>query len=144
MFDAFLQIYKRRTADLLRLATGGTGMLPEGAISVDLVNRLAREASKVAGHVLNICIRALDYCPPIDLTFGEYLRALITADIDLVPADKHGYRTAFIAAFRDRGIYPRDVKHLSPGSLVWEAPPVAAADGKRADHSESRCQSTGI
>ena len=124
VFDAFLQIYKRRTADLLRLATGGTGVLPEGAISVDLVNRLAREASKVAGHVLNICIRALDYCPPVDLKFGEYLRALITADIDLVPADKHGYRTAFIAAFRDRGIYPRDVKHLSPGSLIWEAPPV--------------------
>jgi hypothetical protein len=124
VFDAFLQIYKRRTADLLRLATNGTGVLPAGAISVDLVNRLAVEASKVAEHVLNICIRALDYCPPIDLTFGEYLRALITADIDLVPSDKHDYRTAFIAAFRDRGIYPRDVKHLSPGSLVWEAPPV--------------------
>jgi hypothetical protein len=124
VFDAFLQIYKRRTADLLRLATDGTGILPDGAISTDLVDRLAREASKVAGHILNICIRALDYCPPIDLTFGEYLRALITADADLVPDDKYGYRTAFIAAFRDRGIYPRDVKHLSPGSLIWEAPPL--------------------
>jgi hypothetical protein len=124
VFDAFLQIYKRRTADLLRLATGGTGVLPEGAISVDLVNRLAREASKVAGQILNMCIRALDYCPPIDLTFGEYLRALITADADLVRDDKYGYRTAFIGAFRDRGIYPRDVKHLSPGSLAWEAPPL--------------------
>jgi hypothetical protein len=124
VFDAFLQIYKRRTADLLRLATGGTGILPEGNISVDLVNRLAREASKVAGHVLNMCIRALDYCPPIDLRFGEYLRALITADTDLVPDDKLGYRTAFVAAFRDRGIYPSDVKHLSPDSLLWEPPPL--------------------
>jgi hypothetical protein len=124
VFDAFLQIYKRRTADLLRLATGGTGILPDGAIPVDLVNRLAREASKVADHVLDICIRALDYCPPVDLKFGEYLRALVTADTDLVPDDKLGYRTAFIAAFRDRGIYPVDVKHLSPGSLVWEPPPL--------------------
>jgi Subtilase family len=124
VFDAFLQIYKRRTADLLRLATGGTGLLPDGDISPDLVNRLAREASKVAGHILNMCIRALDYCPPIDLVFGEYLRALITADADLVADDKHGYRTAFIEAFRNRGIYPRDVKHLSPGSLIWEAPPL--------------------
>jgi hypothetical protein len=123
VFDAFLQIYKRRTADLLRLATGGSGILPEGDISADLVDRLAREASKVAGHVLNICIRALDYCPPVDLNFGEYLRALITADSDLVPNDKYGYRTAFIEAFRNRGIYPWDVKNLSPGSLVWEAPP---------------------
>ena len=124
VFEAFLQIYKRRTADLLRLASGGTGLLAEGDISPDLVNRLAHEASKVARHVLNICIRALDYCPPIDLVFGEYLRALITADADLVPDDKHGYRTAFIEAFRNRGIYPRDVKHLSPGSLLWEAPPL--------------------
>src|SRR5262249_27744548 len=50
VFDAFLQIYKRRTADLLRLATGGSGILPEGAISGDLVIRLSHEASKVAGH----------------------------------------------------------------------------------------------
>jgi hypothetical protein len=124
VFDAFLQIYKRRTADLLRLATNGTGVLPAGAISVDLVSRLAREASKVAAQILNICIRALDYCPPVDIFFGEYLRALITADTDLVPYDKLGYRTAFIEAFRDRGIYPSDVKHLSPGSLLWEAPPL--------------------
>jgi Subtilase family len=130
VFDAFLQIYKRRTMDLLRLATDGTGILPPGAISTDLVNRLAREASKVAGHVLNICIRALDYCPPIDLTFGEYLRALITADADLVANDKFGYRTAFIGAFRNRGIYPRDVKHLAPGSLVWEPPPLPLRQAK--------------
>jgi Subtilase family len=124
VFDAFLQVYRRRTADLLRLATAGTGILPEGAIPTDLIGRLAREASKVAGQFLNICIRALDYCPPVDLTFGEYLRALITADADLVPDDKYGYRTAFIEAFRNRGIYPWDVKHLSPGSLLWEPPPL--------------------
>jgi Subtilase family len=124
VFDAFLQIYKRRTADLLRIATGGSGILPKGAISTDLVIRLCNEATKVAGHILNICIRALDYCPPVDVTFGEYLRALITADTDLVPIDKYGYRTAFIEAFRNRGIYPRDVKHLSPGSLIWEPPPL--------------------
>jgi hypothetical protein len=133
VFDAFLQIYKRRTADLLRLATNGTGVLPPGAISVDLVNRLAREASKVAAQILNICIRALDYCPPVDIFFGEYLRALITADTDLVPYDKLGYRTAFIEAFRDRGIYPSDVKHLSPGSLLWEAPPLPLRQEKVRD-----------
>lgn len=124
VFDAFLKIYKRRTDDLLRLATDGRGILPDGAISVDLINRLAREASKVAAQILNICIRALDYCPPVDIVFGEYLRALVTADTDLVPNDKLGYRIAFIEAFRSRGIYPNDVKHLSPGSLVWEAPPL--------------------
>jgi len=130
VFDAFLQIYKRRTADLLRLATGGTGVLPVGDISTDLVDRLSREASKVAGQILNICIRALDYCPPVDIVFGEYLRALVTADVDLVPYDRLGYRTAFIESFRNRGIYPHDVKHLAPGSLFWEAPPLPLRQAK--------------
>lgn len=124
VFDAFLQIYRARTADLVRLATGGSGVLPPGALPVDLVERLAREASKVATHVLNICIRALDYCPPVDLTFGEYLRALVTADRDLVPDDRREYRVAFVSAFRARGIYPAEVRSLSVGSLVWEPPPM--------------------
>jgi hypothetical protein len=66
-----------------------------------------------------MCIRALDYCPPVDITFGDYLRAIITADSDLVPEDDHGYRIAFIEAFRRRGIYPRDVRTLSIESLRW-------------------------
>jgi hypothetical protein len=89
-----------------------------------LVDRLSLEASKIAHQVLTICIRALDYCPPVDITFGEYLRALITADRDLVPDDKRSYRVAFISAFRDRGIFPTDVCHLSVDSLAWEPPPL--------------------
>lgn len=124
VFDAFLDVYRRRSADLIRLATSGTGILPEGDLPYDLVNRLAEEASTTAGHVLNICIRALDYCPPVDLRFGEYLRALITADRDIVPDDKWGYRPAFIQGFRRRGIYPENVRNLSAESLCWERPEV--------------------
>jgi hypothetical protein len=119
IFDAFLSIYERRTGDLLRLATGGTGVLQPGAIHPDLVNRLANEAAKAAKHVLAMCIRALDYCPPVDITFGEYLRAVITADADLVSDDDLGYRVAFIEAFRRRGIYPIHVRSLSEESLRW-------------------------
>jgi len=122
VFDAFLSIYQNRTRDLLRLASEGSGVLRQGELHPDLVNRLAGEAAKAAGHVLNICIRALDYCPPVDLTFGEYLRALITADMDLMPEDKHRYRVAFIEAFRRRGIYPRDLRTLSEDSLRWARP----------------------
>ncbi len=122
IFDAFLTIYRHRSRDLERLATGGTGVLPQGAIQADLVARLADEAAKSARHVLNICIRALDYCPPVDITFGEYLRALITADSDLVPNDPKHYRVAFIEAFRRRGIFPRGVRTLSVDSLRWRIP----------------------
>jgi hypothetical protein len=124
VFDAFLSIYRKRSDDLIRLATGGTGVLPEGEIPHDLVNRLAQEASKTATHVLNICIRALDYCPPVDITFGDYVRALITADRDLVPNDDLGYRVAFIQAFRRRGIYPELVRSLSTESICWGSPEV--------------------
>ena len=122
VFDAFLNIYRQRSIDLVRLATGGTGVLPEGAISHDLVNRLAKEASKTAEHVLNMCIRALDYSPPVDMTFGDYVRALITADRDLVPDDDLGYRVAFLQAFRRRGIYPESVRSLSTESVCWGSP----------------------
>ncbi|HZD04978.1 MAG TPA: hypothetical protein VE173_08665, partial [Longimicrobiales bacterium] len=122
VFGAFLDIYRRRTADLLRIATGGRGVLPDGAPDPDLARRLSREASRSAEHVLRMCIRALDYCPPVDLTFGDYLRALVTADYDLVPDDDLGYRIAFVEAFRQWGIYPRDVRSLSEDSVRWETP----------------------
>jgi len=66
-----------------------------------------------------MCIRALDYIPPVDVTFGEYLRALITADYDLVRDDDRSYRVSIVSAFRDWGIYPADVRSLSVDSLIW-------------------------
>ena len=128
VFDAFIAIYKTRIADLLRISTGGTGVLPNGAIHPDLVRRLADEASKSAGHVLSMCIRALDYLPPVDVTFFEYLRALITADFDLVTDDRHNYRVAFVEAFRRRGIYPANLdaptadtpRTLAADTLRWQ------------------------
>lgn len=120
IFEAFLNIYKGRIADLLRIASNGTGILPQGELHPDLVNRLANEAATAAQHVLSICIRALDYCPPVDINFGDYLRAIITADIDLVPDDVRGYRIAFIDAFRRRGIFPTDIRTLSEESLRYK------------------------
>jgi hypothetical protein len=137
VFAAFVTIYRARSADLIRLATNGTGVLPAGEISHDLAGRLAGEAAKVADQVLNMCIRALDYCPPVDVTFGDYLRAIITADRDLVPLDDRGYRVAFISAFRDRGIFPTNVAHLAEDSLLWETPPLSA------DHQKALSQAVG-
>jgi hypothetical protein len=122
VFDAFLAVYRRRVDDLLRIATGGSGVLTPGAIHPDLVGRLAAEAAETASDVLTICIRALDYCPPVDITFGDYLRALITADSDLVAEDRYGYRVALLEAFAAREIYPEGVRSLSVESLRWAGP----------------------
>lgn len=122
IFDAFQRIYHHKTQDLIRIATGGTGVLPQGNISPDLVKRLAGEACHIAQHLLHISIRALDYCPPLDINFGNYLRALITADLDIAPEDENGYRVALIEAFRARGIFPDRVNTMAVESLRWSRP----------------------
>ena len=119
VFEAFIKIYRRKTERYVRLATGGTGVLPQGEIAHDLQIVLAQRVAKLASQFLSICIRAIDYCPPVGITFGDYLRALITADWDLVPDDPWDYRGALMEAFRRRDIYPRDVASLSEDALLW-------------------------
>lgn len=122
VFEAFTTVFKRKTERYLRLANNGIGETPAGNISAELETILAGEASKLASQFLTICIRAIDYCPPTDLMFGDYLRAMITADHDLVPDDPWGYREALIDAFRRRQIYPNGVENLSEEELLWKAP----------------------
>jgi hypothetical protein len=119
VFDAFLTIYKARVADLLRIASEGTGVLPAGQLHPDLVNRLAEEAARSAQQVLEMCIRALDYSPPVDITFGDYLRAVVTADYEFDPVDEEHHRVAFAEAFRRYGIVPDNVRTLSVDGLLW-------------------------
>lgn len=122
VFDAFLAVYRNRIGDLLRIATSGSGVLPEGHLNPDLVNRMAVEAEDTARHLLHMCIRALDYCPPLDITFDDYLRALITADAEVNPGDPQHYRVAITESFRNHGISPRSVKIYSEANLRWPGP----------------------
>jgi hypothetical protein len=124
VFDAFFSAYSRRMADLLRIARPG-GMGPTAELGVELANRLATEAAKTAEHFLNMCLRALDYCPPVDITFGDFLRAVITADMDLIADDDRGYRQDLIDAFRARGIRPGEALSYSEEALRWDNPPPA-------------------
>lgn len=119
VYEAFLAIIAHRTEDLIHLATGGTGILPAGALHPGLIDRLADETIKTARQMLTICIRALDYCPAVDITFGEYLRALITADIDAFPEDPLHYRLAFMDSFRKWKLLPRTVRTMSEETLAW-------------------------
>jgi hypothetical protein len=119
VFDAFFTTYQRRIRDLIRIATGGSGVLPAGDLHPDLVNRIAREASRTAQNVLTMCIRAFEYLPPVDVTFGDFLRAMITADYEAVPEDGVGLRAAMVESFRLRGIYPDGVTSLAEEALLW-------------------------
>ncbi|MEL6984879.1 MAG: hypothetical protein AAFO29_20790, partial [Actinomycetota bacterium] len=114
-------------------------------IDPDLTRRLASEAAKSARHLLRMCIRALDYVPPVDITFFDFLRALVTADYEFVRDDQYNYRLAVIEAFTKRGIGPGDSdasdaggrkpKSLSDDALRWR-PFQRASDAGAKRHYE--------
>ncbi|MGR7995078.1 hypothetical protein [Xanthobacter sp. ZOL 2024] len=79
----------------------GLGTFDGGRYNLDAV---VEEGVKVAGHLLNMAIRALDYCPPTDIDFGQYLASLLTADRELVPDDDHDYRGTLRRHFAAYGI----------------------------------------
>jgi hypothetical protein len=121
VFDTFTRLFWRKVERVVRLATNGTGVLPAlGDLPYDLQQVLAENASRLASQFLSICIRAIDYCPPVDITFGEFLRAVITADTDLVPSDPWAYREAWLDSFAARGIYPERVEQLTEDAVVWK------------------------
>jgi hypothetical protein len=124
VMEAFLVVFRRRARVYRRLAKA---MRPSETQSLprELVELLSAQVIKLANHFLSIVIRAIDYCPPVDVRFGEYLRAMITADRDLMPEDVYDYRGALIRAFRRRGVDFAYVLDMSVDSLYWAPPPAA-------------------
>ena len=111
IFEAFATVLRRKTKRYLRLARLAPGEDP----SPELAEILRGSGKRIGIAISLICIRAIDYCPPFDLRFGEYLRAIVTADFDLVQDDPFGYREAIIDAFARRRIYADDVPDLAEG-----------------------------
>lgn len=96
LMRTFLQIWLRRIEEL--------GTFDDGYPTTSW--RL-RPRAKVADHLLTMSIRALDYCPPLDLEFGDYLAALLTADAEIAPDDKrYHYRDTVLEVFGSFGIEP--------------------------------------
>ncbi|MEO5845922.1 MAG: hypothetical protein ABIQ33_13905 [Caldimonas sp.] len=94
MLRSFLLMWTKRIAAL-------------GTFEGDKYNleRVIEEGAKAADNLLTMAIRALDYCPPVDLTFGDYLAAFLTADAQTVPDDsRYAYRALVRATFESYGI----------------------------------------
>jgi hypothetical protein len=118
VFDAYFSTYTRRTADLFRIYRAGGGSDHPVDLPEALGYRLAEEAGRTAEEFFTICARALDYCPPVDIVFSDFLRALMTAHADVHPCD-FGVRSALMEAFRLRGIVPKDAESLTDNSVCW-------------------------
>ncbi len=96
VLGAFLKIWKARI-DLY-------GKLQQGKISrVGIVDA----AVETADHLLTMSIRALDYCPPTDLLFGDFLSAMLTADYEMHADDtRYEFRKHLREAFAAFGFKP--------------------------------------
>jgi len=126
VYAAFIEIYRREADQILQIAVPVAPGMP---LDPRVVDRLSNTAVEAACHLLTMCIRALDYLPPSTVDFGDYLRAIVTADFDLDPVDAAGYRRAVIGAFRRFGVVPVDVRSLAEDSLWWDVSPPRGTPG---------------
>lgn len=96
MMHSFLTMWVRRI--------GALGTFEGNQYNLDLV---IEEGAKAAENLLTMAIRALDYCPPVDLTFSDYLAAMLTADSETVPDDtRYKFRAVLRESFALYGIDP--------------------------------------
>ncbi len=97
LLNAFIEVWDQRLAQLKKHNSGDYLNL----------NLVVENGAEAAEHLLTMAIRALDYTPPTDIKFGDYLSALLTADKETVPDDsKYHYRDQITKSFKDFGIKP--------------------------------------
>ncbi len=95
VMQAFLGIWSKRLDDLI----SEVGTLSRA--------RAAEEGGKSAEHLLRMVIRAIDYCPPLEFEFEDFVEALLVSDAEAAPTDAHGYRPTLTEAFKAFGIESR-------------------------------------
>jgi len=110
MMNAFLNIWSER---LQALGERKQGMLDRA--------KVVEEGADLAAVLLTSSIRALDYSPPVDLTFNDYLSALLTADQEVRPAtdDRYHLREIVRASFEAYGI---PTAEGSDANGMWQRP----------------------
>lgn len=122
VFDAYVDTYKEAIAGLRRLATGGSGVLPPGALPPDLVHLASKQAVRLADRFLGMVVRAFEFLPVVDVTLGDVVKAIVTADRALFPDDADRLRSTLVEALRRRGIRPTGVTSLADEALAWDKP----------------------
>ncbi len=86
------------------------------------VSRVAEEGADIADKLATMWIRAIDYMPPVHLTFGDALSAALTADFELRPDDsRYELRKHMKESFAQFGFVPASKRE--DGSGMWKKPP---------------------
>ncbi|HEY7649082.1 MAG TPA: hypothetical protein VID04_08775, partial [Methylomirabilota bacterium] len=83
------------------------------------IRRIAEEGAAGSAYLLTLAIRALDYAPPIDLLFGDFLSAMLTADAEISPQERRfKYREELLGSFGEFGIAPAS----DAAGGLWQPP----------------------
>jgi hypothetical protein len=126
MMNAFLLIWIKRIESLgsgptAKHAGHTAGYIQEPAGFLDR-SRVVEDGSLIADQLLTMAIRALDYCPPTDIEFCDFLSALLTADFEMRPDDsKFRFRQTLRDSFESYGLEPTSKAGAEPGT--WEPLP---------------------
>jgi len=129
MINAFLEIWCARVQALDSMRTGWLDR-----------DRVVEEGAHIADRLLTMSVRALDYCPPVHIEFGDFLSALLTADYELHPDDSvHSFRKMLFVSFRSYGITPTSKGSKSEPGL-W-LPPEAEPPNLPLNYSRTHFES---
>ena len=61
---------------------------------------MVEEGATIADYLLTMVIRALDYAPPVNLEFCDFLSAVLTSDREINPNDsKYKFRETLLKEF---------------------------------------------
>ncbi len=85
--------------------------------------RAAEEGATAADHLLRMAIRAIDYSPPVEFEFADFIDALLLSDAVVAPDDARDYRGSLRAAFASYGIVPpagRIIDLSTEGSPLYD------------------------
>jgi hypothetical protein len=94
MLRAFVKVWMQRISRLRRQSSGQYD-----------IGSVAEEGAAAADHLLTTAMRAIDYTPPIHLTFSDFRTALLTADFELRPRiDRYKFRDKLGESFDEFGV----------------------------------------
>jgi hypothetical protein len=121
MMNAFLRVWCERLSRLgdVPVTRPIRQPAPEGFLDRQ---RVVEEGASVAEYMITMSIRALDYTPPTDLEFCDFLSALLTGDYEIRPDDsRYNFRKTLMESFRAYGIAPTS-KYGCNQEGVWQPP----------------------
>jgi hypothetical protein len=111
VMNAFLTVWANRLKDLGDVSPG---YLDRG--------RVVEEGAAAADYLLTMIIRALDYAPPVNLEFCDFLSAILTSDREINQNDnKYNFRDIIRQSFISYGIDPAS-KGTPTEKGVWDPP----------------------